>query len=351
MRDNIGKQIDSLLSNSSNSNYSGKESDADVKRIVLCRLGGIGDVIHTLPLAKHLKKKYKNASIEYLTSANVSELLNNSCSFIDKTWAFNKKNSSKAASDILSDKTPIDYFFNLHGSLRFFLFNLFNIKAKKYFHYKKDKDLHSVVNFAKTFDPNISAHNLESKTLTVDENKSILNEYGLKENKYICFVIGVGKVRPHRAWAIENWVMLAKKILTLTDPDFKIVFLGGEDEEKLSGYFLNSGDKTIDLIGKLDLIEVSKIINTSATVISGDTGLIHIASALSKKVVGIFGPTIAERSGPFTGDFDILRAKNCICIGDYKKCKKKSSGGACMESISVDDVVSKLQIGSLSNSY
>ncbi len=348
MRDKIGKQIDSLLSNSTSSNYSESGSDAGIKRIILCRLGGIGDVIHTLPLAKHLKKKYKNASIEYITSANVSYLLNNSCSFIDKTWAFNKKNSSKAASDILSDKTPIDYFFNLHGSLRFFLFNLFNVKAKKYFHYKKEKDLHSVVNFAKTFDSDISAHNLESKTLTVDENKSILNDYGLKENKYICFVVGVGKVRPHRAWAIENWVMLAKKILSICDPDLKIVFLGGEDEEKLSGYFSSFGERTIDLIGKLDLIEVSKIINSSTTIISGDTGLIHIASALSKKVVGIFGPTIPERSGPFTGDFDILKAKNCICIGDLKSCKKKTNSGLCMESISVDDVISKLQIGSLS---
>lgn len=350
-RDKVGKQIDSLLSSTSNDNYSEKESNAAVKRIVLCRLGGIGDVILTLPLVRYLKKRYKNASIEYVTSQNVCELLDECCSFIDKTWSFNKRNSKKVANEILSDKSGIDLFFNLHGNLRFFLFNLFNLRAKKYFHYKKENDLHAVINFAKTLDPLISAHNLEAKTLAIDENKTILSKHDLKENKYICFVPGVGKVRPHRAWGIENWVMLAKKILTMTESDFKIVFLGGEDEEKLSGYFSNLNNRTVDLIGKLSLVDTAKVISGSNALISGDTGLLHLAGALSKKVVGIFGPTLAERSGPFTSDFDVLKAKECLCIGDFKKCKKKTGSGACMESISIDEIVSKLQIGSLSNSY
>lgn len=346
-KDKIDKQIDSLL----NSKYdfsSTKESDARVKRIVVCRSGGIGDVLLTLPLVRYLKKRHKNASVEYITAQNVCEVLNEYCSFIDKTWTYNKRNSKKVAGEILSDGKDIDYFFNLHGSLRFFLFNVFHLKAKKYFHYKKEKDLHAVVNFAKTFDPLISAHNLEAKTLSVDENKVVLNEHDLKENKYICFVVGVGKVRPHRAWGMESWVMLAKKILAMTEPEFKIVFLGGEDEEKLSGYFSNLNNRTVDLIGKLNLNDVSKIISGSHAVISGDTGLLHLAGALSKKVIGIFGPTLPERSGPFTSDFDVLKAKNCLCIGDLKKCKRKSGSGMCMESVSVDDIVNKLQIGSLS---
>ncbi len=348
MKDKIDRQIESLLKNNSKGLAFERESNSKIKRILLCRLGGIGDVILTLPLAKYLKKIFPNARIEYITSTNVAELLEASCRSIDKTWSYTKVGANKLALEILGDEDEVDYFFNLHGSLRFFLYNLFDIKAKKYFHFKKDRDLHAVVNFAQTFDLNISAHNLEPKTLAISSSKDLLNQYGLKENRYFCFVPGVGKVRAHRAWSVDSWVMLAKKLLvSFVDKEFKVVFLGGEDEEKLSPYFNSFEGRTADLIGKLSLVDSAKIINSSAGLVSGDTGLLHLAGALSKKVIGIFGPTLPERSGPFTSDFDVLRAKDCMCIGDLKKCKKKSGSGMCMESISIDDVIGKLQIGSL----
>lgn len=309
------------------------------KRIVLARTGGIGDVIHTLPLAKYLKKQYPNASIEYLTSGNISMLLKDTCSYIDKAWNYLEP----------IDLRDVDCFFNLHGSLKFFLFNLFKIRAKKYFHYRKDRNLHAVINFAKTYNSSLSAFDLENKTLFVQGEKELLSKYDLKEGKYVCFVVGVGKERPHRAWTIEKWEELTKVFLS-QEKDHRIVYLGGKDELRLIGYLPEIKNRTINLIGELSLVDVIKVISCASCIVSCDTGLLHMASALGVKVIGLYGPTLPERSGPFTINFKIIRAKNCECISkfrDIKKCKKTNElPGYCMNNLSVEEVLSNLPVSS-----
>ncbi|HTA85922.1 MAG TPA: glycosyltransferase family 9 protein, partial [Silvibacterium sp.] len=55
------------------------------------------------------------------------------------------------------------------------------------------------------------------------------------------------------------------------------------------------------------LTELIAITRKSSLVIAGDTGPLHLASALGKPVVGIFGPTDPARNGPFGGNFRVLR--------------------------------------------
>lgn len=311
-------------------------------RILLCRTGGIGDVIHTLPLAKYLKKKYQNASIEYVTSENVAALLNKACPYIDKVWNYKKSNKKELAQKIIQDEGKINYFFNLHGSLSFFLFNYLHIKAEKCFHYKKDLNLHAVVNFARTYDPSLMALNLERHTLFFKKSNVILETYNLKEKKYVCFVPGVGRKRPHRSWPVEKWAELTQRYLR-SEKDMKVVYLGDADEMRLIGYLPENKDHIVNLVGLLNLTEVANVISSCKYLVSADTGLLHMASALGVKVVGLFGPTLPKRTGPFSGDYQIVEAKNCECIGsvfDLKECKlRKRASGYCMNNLKSDEVL------------
>ncbi len=52
--------------------------------------------------------------------------------------------------------------------------------------------------------------------------------------------------------------------------------------------------QVINLAGVTSLVEAAAVMDRCAIVISNDSGLMHIADALKKKVVAIFGPTVRE---------------------------------------------------------
>jgi len=71
--------------------------------------------------------------------------------------------------------------------------------------------------------------------------------------------------------------------------------------------------------------------------ISGDTGPLHIAGAVSTPIVSLFGPTRPERNGPWgLYDVAISRVHHCSCVYE-RTCKKAER---CIDDISVAEVMS-----------
>jgi len=81
----------------------------------------------------------------------------------------------------------------------------------------------------------------------------------------------------------------------------------GPGEEPLADVIAKeTGGAAIVLIGSLDrLIALARRV---ALVIAGDTGPLHLACALGRPVVGIYGPTDPSRNGPFGTRFKVLRS-------------------------------------------
>ena len=70
--------------------------------------------------------------------------------------------------------------------------------------------------------------------------------------------------------------------------------------------------------------------------ISGDTGPLHIAAAVGTPIVALFGPTSAERNGPWAMyDVVVSRTAQCQCL-QKRTCRKAEP---CLASISVDEVM------------
>ena len=74
--------------------------------------------------------------------------------------------------------------------------------------------------------------------------------------------------------------------------------------------------------------------------VSGDTGPLHIAAAVGTPVVALFGPTRAERNGPWSAqDITVSRTSQCICHYE-RRCRR---GAACINDISVDEVLTAVE--------
>lgn len=70
--------------------------------------------------------------------------------------------------------------------------------------------------------------------------------------------------------------------------------------------------------------------------VSGDTGPLHLAASVGTPIVGLFGPTRPERNGPWDpADRVVSRAAECVCF-HKRRCLR---GAACIDRIDVDEVL------------
>lgn len=106
-----------------------------------------------------------------------------------------------------------------------------------------------------------------------------------------------------KRWPAERYGFVARE---LTARGFGVVVNIGPDEVDLGKRLIEaSGGAAVDASPTLgQLIELTR---KSSLLIAGDTGPLHLACALGKRVVGIFGPTDPARNGPFGCEFRVLR--------------------------------------------
>jgi ADP-heptose:LPS heptosyltransferase len=126
-----------------------------------------------------------------------------------------------------------------------------------------------------------------------------------------------------------------------------VVLLGGPAEQPAAGLIAGEGGgAVIDLTGRLSLAASAAVLQEAAIVISHDTGLMHIAAALRRRVISIWGSTVpAFGMYPFYPDSGVpdqkievkgLFCRPCSKIG-YDKCPKGHF--RCMREIEPEAVV------------
>ncbi len=107
-----------------------------------------------------------------------------------------------------------------------------------------------------------------------------------------------------KRWPVERYTTVA---CALVERGFRILVNIGPGEQYLANAICaQAGPFAVPLSGNLaQLIAVSRRISLA---IAGDTGPLHLACALGRPVVGIYGPTDPSRNGPFATRFRVLRS-------------------------------------------
>ncbi len=89
-----------------------------------------------------------------------------------------------------------------------------------------------------------------------------------------------------RRWPLENYVAIARG---LAEQNTEVVLIGGPDDSWVLPAF-NGADVT-DLIGKLTLPQTLALLDESDVMVTHDTGPLHLAGITKVGIVSIFGPT------------------------------------------------------------
>ena len=107
-----------------------------------------------------------------------------------------------------------------------------------------------------------------------------------------------------KRWPVERYAAVAQ---CLVAGGCRILINVGPGEEPLADVILSqtAGAATPLVCSLAQLIAVTRRIDLA---IGGDTGPLHLACALERPVVGIYGPTDPSRNGPFGTRFTVLRS-------------------------------------------
>ena len=107
-----------------------------------------------------------------------------------------------------------------------------------------------------------------------------------------------------KRWPVERYTEVARKLIKRGSR--VLVNIGPGEEPLAEAMAAGTGGAALPLVGSLErLIAVTRRV---ALVIAGDTGPLHLACALGRPVVGVYGPTDPSRNGPFGTRFKVLRS-------------------------------------------
>jgi ADP-heptose:LPS heptosyltransferase len=128
---------------------------------------------------------------------------------------------------------------------------------------------------------------------------------GLKPRNRVV-VLNPGAGRPEKRWPVERFRALATA-LTGAGRAY-VVVVWGPGEETAARAIASAGGPHVLLAPPTDLLALIALLRRAGVVVAADTGPLHLAAALGTPCVGLYGPTRAERNGPYGAGHRTLQA-------------------------------------------
>jgi heptosyltransferase I len=116
-------------------------------------------------------------------------------------------------------------------------------------------------------------------------------------------------INPGAGWGAKRWPAerYNRLVQTLASRGIDSLINAGPGEIELARAVSLGNEKSARVV-ECSLLQLIALTRRAALFVGGDTGPLHLASALDIPVVAIFGPTDPARNGPYGGRFTVLRS-------------------------------------------
>lgn len=167
---------------------------------------------------------------------------------------------------------------------------------------------------------------------------------GSKFGRYILISTGCDPRLFFKRWPDRNWSDLVQRA---NNRGVKSVFVGDSLESVRIESILAGTDGGLNLAGQTNLADLAALIGHSEAVVGTDGMVLHLAAAMGRACVGLFGPTDPSEVGPFGDEHQIVRlGLPCSPCYGFRNVGKGISCRTyeCMRYLSVDLVFERLVI-------
>jgi heptosyltransferase-2 len=320
--------------------------------ILIIKPGAIGDLLHMTPVFRALKKKLPDVRISVLVGNAVSAELFRHNPLVDKVIIFDRKGVHRSWSALLGlwhsireDRFDLVLNFQRSNLKAWFLVTAAMPCRVLVYHKERRRTVHAIVNHLEVLKPlGILPENerlaLDFYPAAADEQfaADIFNKNFAGET-VVAFNPGTNHLC--KCWPVEYFSLLGDRLAD--ELGARVLILGSRAEKELADQIIaGMRNVPLDLTG-CSLGELAAILEKSALLVTGDTGPMHIASAVGTRVVALYGPISPERSGPLgEGHRILMHSELHCCPCNSFSCKNKNFR-ECMKLISVEEVFSAIK--------
>jgi heptosyltransferase I len=277
--------------------------------ILVVRTGAMGDVIHALPAVATLKHSFPGSSLSWIVHPRWLPLVEGN-PYVDQLIPFDRRSlkSCREAWRLLRAR-HYDFAVDLQGLVQSALIASVARAERIYgFHQSLVRE-----KLAAAF---YSSRVLTAAEHVVDRNLELAAAAGAS-TMLVTFPLPAGApegVLPERGfvlanplagwgskqWPAEHYIALARALES--EMGLALVVNGAPGAEAALAQIKGAH---VHVSGIAGLIDATR---RAAAVVGVDSGPMHLAAALSKPGVAIFGPTDPDRNGPYGGTFTVLRS-------------------------------------------
>ncbi len=364
----------------------------DFHNILLIKLSALGDLVHTFPLLNKLHDRYPKARIDWLVAADFAELLAhnpaiaNVIEFPRDEWLTPWRWAPYASAARLIARlraAQYDLVLDLQGQLRSAIFAFTSGAQVRIGFEKPRKDVwktlaRQIPDEAKKHAwqgaregswlaythhitlPTLDLHPVERylgvapllglddaapdfffpiPTEAITRIDALLDYYDVGKAKQL-IVMAPGTNWDTKQWRRDGFAEVARHFL---QKGFAVVLIGSHGEHALCEEVAKLAPGAIDLAGETTLSELAALIRRTTIAVTNDSGPLHLAVALDRPVVSVFGPTDPVWAGPFRRTGAVLRA-DLPCAPCYlRDLGRCMHGHACMADVSAAAMIERVE--------
>lgn len=360
----------------------------DFKTILLIKLSALGDVVQTIPVLNALRARYPKARIDWLIADEFAELVadhpavSNVITFRRGDWSAPWRAAPYvAAARLIATLRAASYdlAIDLQGQLRSAVFAFASGAPVRIGFDKPRKDIWKTLTRAIPAEakkhawqgaregswlaythhmalPTLDLHPVErylavAPMLGLDAAApdfsfaippqaatridALLNYYEIGKAKPLA-IVAPGTNWDTKAWRKDGFAEVARHLL---QKGLAVILIGSPSERALCEEVGRLAPGAIDLAGETTLPELAALIRRSALCVSNDSGPMHLATALERPVIGLFGPTDPIWAGPYRRADAVLRVELPCAPCYLRRLRECPNDHACMKNLGAGKVI------------
>lgn len=365
--------------------------DRDFRNILLIKLSAVGDVVHTIPVLNKLRRRYPTARLDWLVTPRIAELLkhnpaiSNVIEFAREEWSRPWRlapfaNYARLAAQLRA--AAYDLVIDMHGQFRTAVLTLataapvrigfdrprarvwdasprsFPAAARKhawqgaregswlaYTHHipVPTLDLHAIDRYLNVgpilgLDRGAPEFAFPIPQSADSRIQSLLRQRGVVGPDII--TIAPGTVWETKQWGDDKFAEIARYFMRR---GFAVALTGSDRERAVCEAVARLAPGAANLAGETALSELAALIRRSTICVTNDSGPMHLAVALERPVVSIFGPTDPVWIGPYHRADAVLQAPLPCSPCYLRQLSRCTHAHACMREVSAPAVIARVE--------